>query len=135
MTRNDLALKGLFDGVELLIFPSNQLPENSQRKKLFHTFLHCKQLAIDISGFGVVEVYDLISVHGLPKFSSYAILKCLGEILFENMLLRRVARFCLSALCSVLLVGLGHMPNWHSPFILIQGYSSICCSIRYQNYE
>ncbi|CAJ2650897.1 unnamed protein product [Trifolium pratense] len=31
MIRNDLALKGVFDGVELLIFPSNQLPENSQR--------------------------------------------------------------------------------------------------------
>ncbi|MED6182964.1 hypothetical protein PIB30_033566 [Stylosanthes scabra] len=31
MIRNDLALKGTFDGVELLIFPSNQLPENSQR--------------------------------------------------------------------------------------------------------
>ncbi|RYR69532.1 hypothetical protein Ahy_A03g016088 [Arachis hypogaea] len=31
MIRNDLALKGIFDGVELLIFPSNQLPENSQR--------------------------------------------------------------------------------------------------------
>ncbi|KAL5182112.1 Bromodomain adjacent to zinc finger domain protein 1A [Glycine soja] len=31
MIRNDLALKGNFDGVQLLIFPSNQLPENSQR--------------------------------------------------------------------------------------------------------
>ncbi|XP_004511407.1 protein PARALOG OF AIPP2-like isoform X2 [Cicer arietinum] len=31
MIRNDLALKGIFDGVELLIFPSSQLPENSQR--------------------------------------------------------------------------------------------------------
>ncbi|TKY71134.1 Bromodomain adjacent to zinc finger domain protein 1A [Spatholobus suberectus] len=31
MIRNDLALKGIFDGVELLIFPSYQLPENSQR--------------------------------------------------------------------------------------------------------
>ncbi|XP_028752367.1 uncharacterized protein LOC114712078 isoform X2 [Neltuma alba] len=31
MMRNDLALKGIFDGVELLIFPSNQLPEKSQR--------------------------------------------------------------------------------------------------------
>ncbi|XP_020230062.1 uncharacterized protein LOC109810880 isoform X2 [Cajanus cajan] len=31
MIRNDLALKGNYDGVELLIFPSNQLPENSQR--------------------------------------------------------------------------------------------------------
>ncbi|XP_019424099.1 PREDICTED: uncharacterized protein LOC109333206 isoform X2 [Lupinus angustifolius] len=30
MIINDLALKGKFDGVELLIFPSNQLPENSQ---------------------------------------------------------------------------------------------------------
>ena len=32
MIKNDLALKGNLDGVELLIFPSNQLPENSQRK-------------------------------------------------------------------------------------------------------
>ncbi|KAJ1415165.1 Zinc finger, PHD-type [Sesbania bispinosa] len=31
MIRNDLALKGMFDGVELLIFTSNQLPENLQR--------------------------------------------------------------------------------------------------------
>ncbi|KAL5568287.1 hypothetical protein UlMin_024862 [Ulmus minor] len=31
MIKNDLALKGSFEGVELLIFPSNQLPENSQR--------------------------------------------------------------------------------------------------------
>ncbi|KAB2609673.1 hypothetical protein D8674_041880, partial [Pyrus ussuriensis x Pyrus communis] len=31
MVKNDLALKGNFDGVELLIFPSNQLPEKSQR--------------------------------------------------------------------------------------------------------
>jgi len=38
MIRNDLALKGIFDGVELLIFPSNQLPENSQRKDLFYEF-------------------------------------------------------------------------------------------------
>jgi hypothetical protein len=33
MIRHDLALKGFIDGVELLIFASNQLPENSQRKK------------------------------------------------------------------------------------------------------
>lgn len=31
MMRSDLALKGNFDGVELLIFPSNHLPEKSQR--------------------------------------------------------------------------------------------------------
>ncbi|XP_073129827.1 protein PARALOG OF AIPP2-like isoform X2 [Henckelia pumila] len=31
MMKNDLALKGSLDGVELLIFPSNQLPESSQR--------------------------------------------------------------------------------------------------------
>ncbi|XP_027911013.1 uncharacterized protein LOC114169861 isoform X3 [Vigna unguiculata] len=31
MVRNDLALRGMFDGVELLIFASNQLPEDSQR--------------------------------------------------------------------------------------------------------
>ncbi|XP_020214859.1 uncharacterized protein LOC109798859 isoform X2 [Cajanus cajan] len=31
MIRNDLALRGTLDGVELLIFASNQLPENSQR--------------------------------------------------------------------------------------------------------
>uniref|UniRef100_A0A2N9HYY1 Zinc finger PHD-type domain-containing protein n=1 Tax=Fagus sylvatica TaxID=28930 RepID=A0A2N9HYY1_FAGSY len=32
MIKHDLALKGNFDGIELLIFPSNQLPEKSQRK-------------------------------------------------------------------------------------------------------
>jgi len=37
MIRNDLALRGTSDGVELLIFASNQLPEDSQRKKLFWT--------------------------------------------------------------------------------------------------
>ncbi|KAG1360894.1 hypothetical protein COCNU_09G003570 [Cocos nucifera] len=31
MLKNDLALKGNMDGAELLIFPSNLLPENSQR--------------------------------------------------------------------------------------------------------
>ncbi|KAK8463694.1 hypothetical protein PHAVU_011G017900 [Phaseolus vulgaris] len=31
MIRNDLALRGMFGGVELLIFASNQLPEDSQR--------------------------------------------------------------------------------------------------------
>uniref|UniRef100_A0A2P2M0K8 Zinc finger PHD-type domain-containing protein n=1 Tax=Rhizophora mucronata TaxID=61149 RepID=A0A2P2M0K8_RHIMU len=31
MIKKDLALRGSFDGVELLIFPSTQLPQNSQR--------------------------------------------------------------------------------------------------------
>ncbi|KAK9006654.1 hypothetical protein V6N11_018988 [Hibiscus sabdariffa] len=31
MVKNDLALKGNFDGVEFLIFPSNQLPQSCQR--------------------------------------------------------------------------------------------------------
>ncbi|XP_038998135.1 uncharacterized protein LOC120123285 isoform X1 [Hibiscus syriacus] len=31
MVKNDFALKGAFEGVELLIIPSNQLPENCQR--------------------------------------------------------------------------------------------------------
>ena len=35
MVKNDLALKGTFEGVELLIFPSNQLPENCQRKDCY----------------------------------------------------------------------------------------------------
>lgn len=30
--KNDLALRGNIDGAELLIFPSNQLPINMQRK-------------------------------------------------------------------------------------------------------
>jgi len=29
--KNDFALRGNFDGVELLVFPSNQLPQKSQR--------------------------------------------------------------------------------------------------------
>lgn len=32
MMKNDSALMGNLDGIELLIFPSNQLPENCQRK-------------------------------------------------------------------------------------------------------
>ncbi|XWS58009.1 hypothetical protein CRYUN_Cryun09bG0222200 [Craigia yunnanensis] len=35
MVKNDLALKGTFEGVELLIFPSNQLPENCQCKDCY----------------------------------------------------------------------------------------------------
>ncbi|XP_075647763.1 protein PARALOG OF AIPP2 isoform X4 [Castanea sativa] len=35
MIKHDLALKGNLDGVELLIFPSNQLPEKSQRWNMF----------------------------------------------------------------------------------------------------
>ncbi|ESR50667.1 hypothetical protein CICLE_v10033462mg, partial [Citrus x clementina] len=34
MMKNDLALMGNLDGIELLIFPSNQLPENCQRWNL-----------------------------------------------------------------------------------------------------
>ncbi|XP_057462366.1 uncharacterized protein LOC130752582 isoform X3 [Actinidia eriantha] len=36
MIKNDLALKGNFDGVELLIFPSNHLPEKSQRWNMLY---------------------------------------------------------------------------------------------------
>ncbi|XP_057478874.1 uncharacterized protein LOC130766198 isoform X3 [Actinidia eriantha] len=36
MMKNDLALKGNFDGVELLIFPSNHLPEKSQRWNMLY---------------------------------------------------------------------------------------------------
>ncbi|EYU19754.1 hypothetical protein MIMGU_mgv1a000792mg [Erythranthe guttata] len=36
MMKNDLALKGNFNGVELLIFPSNQLPDNSQRWNMLY---------------------------------------------------------------------------------------------------
>ncbi|XP_062001165.1 protein PARALOG OF AIPP2 isoform X1 [Rosa rugosa] len=36
MIKNDLALKGKFGGVELLILPSNQLPEKSQRWNMLY---------------------------------------------------------------------------------------------------
>ncbi|KAL7213870.1 hypothetical protein ACSBR1_026326 [Camellia fascicularis] len=36
MMKNDLALKGNFDGVELLIFPSNHLPEKFQRWNMLY---------------------------------------------------------------------------------------------------
>ncbi|CAA0827983.1 RING/FYVE/PHD zinc finger superfamily protein [Striga hermonthica] len=36
MMKNDLALKGNVDGVELLIFPSSQLPDNSQRWNMLY---------------------------------------------------------------------------------------------------
>ncbi|KAJ6360383.1 hypothetical protein OIU77_004403 [Salix suchowensis] len=36
MIKKDLALKGSFDGVELFIFPSTQLPENSQRWNMLY---------------------------------------------------------------------------------------------------
>lgn len=35
MIQKDLALKGYLEGVELLIFASNQLPRNCQRKNSF----------------------------------------------------------------------------------------------------
>lgn len=35
MVKNDLVLKGHVDRIELLIFPSNRLPEISQRKAFF----------------------------------------------------------------------------------------------------
>lgn len=38
--KNDLALKGNLGDVELMIFPSNQLPEKSQRKS-YHIFIWC----------------------------------------------------------------------------------------------
>ena len=53
--KNDLALKGNVDGVELLIFPSNQLPDKSQRKNEFQTKLdffpynHCSWIYLWLS--------------------------------------------------------------------------------------
>jgi len=35
MIKNDLALKGNLDNVDLLIFASNQLPSNCQRKNAY----------------------------------------------------------------------------------------------------
>lgn len=40
MMKNDLALKGNLGDVELMIFPSNLLPEKSQRKS-YHIFIWC----------------------------------------------------------------------------------------------
>ena len=80
MIRNDLALKGNFDGVQLLIFPSNQLPENSQRKELFHMFVKQSNIVSnlwkDTCGIGVCA---LISVSWTAEIISCAILECLGE--------------------------------------------------------
>ncbi|KAI4384686.1 hypothetical protein MLD38_002805 [Melastoma candidum] len=51
MTKNDLALKGIFDGVELLIFASNQLPKQSQRwNMLFYLWGVFRSRSVD--GFG-----------------------------------------------------------------------------------
>ncbi|XAR56691.1 hypothetical protein NMG60_11037266 [Bertholletia excelsa] len=57
MMRSDLALRGSFDGVELLIFPSTCLPEKSQRWNMLHFLwgvfrgkkLHCLQDVPDSS--------------------------------------------------------------------------------------
>ncbi|KAJ4958790.1 hypothetical protein NE237_025901 [Protea cynaroides] len=38
MIKNDLALKGNFDSIELLVFPSSQLPEKSQRWNMLFFF-------------------------------------------------------------------------------------------------
>ncbi|KAL7230297.1 hypothetical protein ACSBR2_008739 [Camellia fascicularis] len=56
MMKSDLALKGHFDSVELLIFPSNHLPEKSQRWNMLYFLwgvfrgkkVNCLQ---DVSGF------------------------------------------------------------------------------------
>ncbi|XP_058104273.1 uncharacterized protein LOC131248183 isoform X3 [Magnolia sinica] len=50
MLKNDLALKGNFEGIELLIFPSNQLPEKSQRwNRLFFLWAVFKVRSTDCS--------------------------------------------------------------------------------------
>lgn len=77
MIQNDLALKGVFDGVELLIFPSNQLPESSQRKESFYAF--AKQINtlnnfwVDGFDFGDCDSICLDSVHGFVKISQLQI--------------------------------------------------------------
>lgn len=40
MIKKDLALKGNLDNVELLIFASNQLPPNCQRKNAYQSSTH-----------------------------------------------------------------------------------------------
>lgn len=66
MVRNDLALRGTFDGVELLIFASNQLPEDSQRKILFCTLannsLDHGNLVNYVYGFGVGLKFMLVAL-------------------------------------------------------------------------
>lgn len=61
MIKNDLALKGNFDGVELLIFSSNQLPEKSQRKAYLVYFRDTLWYLATISFLGfngsLLEVY------------------------------------------------------------------------------
>ncbi|KAH7687372.1 Zinc finger RING/FYVE/PHD-type protein [Dioscorea alata] len=58
MLKNDLALKGIIDGVELLIFPSTKLPEKSQRwNNLFFLWGVFRERSIDC----------LNSVPSLPK--------------------------------------------------------------------
>lgn len=55
MLKNDFALRGNFDGVELLIFPSNQLPEKSQRWNrllyLWGVFRERKATCIEASAY------------------------------------------------------------------------------------
>lgn len=62
MIKKDLALKGNLDGVELLIFPSNQLPEKSQRKdnsKFYYRVTVQYLVTISLVGFCglLLEVY------------------------------------------------------------------------------
>lgn len=50
MLKNDLALKGFIDEVELLIFPSDKLPENSQRwNNLFYLWAVFREKRINFS--------------------------------------------------------------------------------------
>ncbi|KAI3918533.1 hypothetical protein MKX01_041853 [Papaver californicum] len=71
MIKEDLALKGNFDGIELLIFPSNQLHERSQRwNTLFYMWGLFKGRRVDESARSQKEScgnsYEIRLAGGLP---------------------------------------------------------------------
>ncbi|PPS06182.1 hypothetical protein GOBAR_AA14464 [Gossypium barbadense] len=63
MVKNDLALKGNFEGVEFLIFPSNKLPESCQR-----VLTDCKWLLF-FSTLSLVSLEGGIPYHSSGVFS------------------------------------------------------------------
>ncbi|KAJ1391204.1 Zinc finger, FYVE/PHD-type [Sesbania bispinosa] len=89
MIRNDLALQGIIDGVELLIYPSNQLPENSQRwnmlfflwgvfrgRRISHSYSTKK---ICIPSLNAIPIEENSSTAAVTLSETHCLPKCMDE--------------------------------------------------------
>ncbi|KAH9302678.1 hypothetical protein KI387_014261, partial [Taxus chinensis] len=93
MLKNDFALKTNFDGVELLIFPSNQLPEKSQRWNrllyLWGVFRERKANCIDSSAYPFERSHgrllkNVITAENLSSKIAARVLPSLPEAAFSE---------------------------------------------------